>query len=102
MHQGLYTTDVGLLFQHDQSEQFYSIDTYKEEFRQINKGLVDTGELFFAIISFQNHPFITYYLRSYMKFQDMIANIGGILKGIILIASSINYIFGRKLSNLKK
>ena len=101
IHQGVYTTDFGLLFLSEQSEPFYSIVTYKEEFRQINKGLVDKGELFFTIISFQNHEFITYYSRSYMKIQDIVANIGGIVEGILLLACFINYVFGKKLSNLK-
>jgi hypothetical protein len=51
----------------------------------------------FAVISLNMHPMKKVYQRKYYKAQNMIADLGGLFKGILLLAAIINYYFSERL-----
>ena len=95
-----YISDFGLIFEEKNNIFFHSIEFYKQDLSLYSKSTFETGQMPFAAISIQNHTYKTTYNRSYMKFQDLLANLGGILKAIILITEIIYFIFGTRLSEL--
>lgn len=95
-----YSTDFGMVFENLEKETYYNLIKYNEESKLLNKDSVNKGNDFFSILSFQNHPVFTSYMRTYLKLQDILANIGGIVEALRILTSIIIFIIGDKLSNL--
>ena len=94
---GFYNSDFGVLFEHIQINQFHTVELYKEDVKVGNKEDIENGKSEIVIISIQNHSTITYYYRTFMKAQQLLANIGGIIKGLMVIAEILNFLLGGKL-----
>lgn len=90
---GYYMTDIGIIFESYDEREMTKIQLYDIEKKTIDLDLIVKGEYPFASVTFQNHPTIIKYKRLYKKGQELIANIGGIVKGILLISNIIGIIF---------
>lgn len=95
-----YVTDLGLIFENKNKVDFHNLVLYKEESRVINKDLINNGKDFFAIFSFQNNPILKNYSRTYIKVQDLISNIGGIIEGLYIFIYLFLFLIGNKLSKI--
>lgn len=100
MHQGEYTTDLGAVFEDKSSVPYHTIELYKEDFKFIDKKMVNDSSFYFIFISMHNHTSKTFYSRSYMKFQELLASLGGIIKGILIISEVLFHVFASKITNL--
>jgi hypothetical protein len=81
-----YETDYGQVFQNRIKSNFFKFDQYLLD--------VDSGELnsltgtpYNSQISIRSSNYVSYYFRSYTKIQTLVANIGGVIKFIMLISS---------------
>ena len=91
-----YTTDIGYVFEDKETQSFFQIYQLVPEIdlRDTEKSTVPGS---FLTMTFLNHKEITTYNRVYQKFQDFLANVGGIIKGIMMIASIINIFVSQNL-----
>lgn len=81
-----FKTDSGFLMSEYQETSYLGLDTIEElfDFRQLNSFLE-------VHIRMSNNRDI--YTRSYVKLQDVIAQMGGLVKGVILILTVILYTY---------
>lgn len=89
-----YKTDYGFVFSDYRTENFYSIEPYYEN---VDNRLIVRYPGNFCSLTLSISPNLDTYQRYYMKFQDAIANIGGVLQGIIFVAVLICHYFSEKL-----
>ncbi len=92
------SSDVGYIFESREYEQVVSFDYYRE---QIDTSSTDNVVIDFYINSSKNYLF---YTRSYMKFQDFAAAIGGLMKimtvaGFIITTAFTQYEMYAKMFN---
>ena len=98
-----YTTDYGYLFESQETihiNQFsnYYVDSDFKTFNDpSNKGYYKV----FSVLNIINGESKTFYKRTYMKAQTLLANIGGIIKGITVIAQILNYLISNRLLNVE-
>jgi hypothetical protein len=89
-----YSTDEGYVFQDFKQQNYTHLEpVYESVDNRI--GMAYPGN--FITVSIANSPVREYYMRTYLKFQDLLANIGGVLEGIILIAHFIEHFISNKL-----
>lgn len=83
LQQNDYETDYGQVFQNRKINNFFKFDQYflDVEFGELKSV---TGKPYIGQISIRNSNYVSYYFRSYTKFQSFLANIGGIIKFIML------------------
>jgi hypothetical protein len=94
-----YKTDYGLIFEDLITSNFFTVqDTYLDV-SMSSEGLPTTGENI-GYYLFYNYKSIANYSRSYIKGQAVIANIGGIIKSIMVIAHFISTFLTRRMSYL--
>lgn len=94
---GDYTSDSGIIFEDKKTISYYTLNVFKEDFRSIqSQHDVYNGSSEFIVVTFQNHEYKTFYLRSYVKIQEAFANFGGIVKGLMCVAQIIYFFIGRK------
>jgi hypothetical protein len=86
LQQNNYETDYGQVFQDRIKAYFFKFDQYLLD--------VDLGELvsvsgkpYNSQISIRNSNYVSCYMRSFTKLQTLVANIGGVIKFIMLISS---------------
>ncbi len=79
-----YKTDVGYLYEIIQEDKF-SIHEPRQEIYTLDS----TSETMVAPLYYHASSTGEYYNRSYLKLQSLLANIGGIVKGVMLISSMI-------------
>jgi hypothetical protein len=89
-----YTSDTGLVMKNNNLTQFFQVSQSKESV-DLKKEGVEPGS--FAQITLSMDNKVDVYFRTYEKVQNMLANIGGITKGIIIIATAINWFFCQEL-----
>ncbi len=84
-----YTTDIGYLFTNTQTDNFHVLESYSSEM-DLRDQKTNVTPFTFLWLTLVNSSHKINYFRSYMKLQNLIANIGGVIKGLILIATLIN------------
>lgn len=86
-----YVTDNGFIFSNKNNETFHQVDSYRYDvdMRKIEYGTIPYTFLTVTILS---NGQIKIYNRTFGKFQDYIATIGGILKCISTASFFINYL----------
>ncbi len=95
-----YTTDSGILFQSMETVNFHKVIFYKETIKGINYNSIASGLTYFAMISVQNDPTYTFYNRSFTKAQELLASMGGVINGILILAKMTYFILGNKMAIL--
>ena len=98
-----YSTDYGYIFEsidtiHINQFNYYSLDIDLKKYEDPSD--ISYYKLF-AIINFMNNPFIYSYKRTYMKAQTLLANIGGIIKGVTIISQILIFFVSNKLLDLE-
>lgn len=94
-----FNSDFSYIFQEFQSEKFFHIHEYENEvdLRDYNNGIVPGSFCWMYLINYKET--ITYH-RSFMKAQTLLANLGGITKGLLYIGAFLNWVFTQKLLNI--
>jgi hypothetical protein len=85
-----YNTDVGYMFQDIIAKKFTRFESYSESVDNRAEGIFPGN---FAVFSIQSSTNKFSVFRSYMKIQDLIANIGGVVKGITFFSTLIQNYF---------
>ena len=83
LRQNIYQSDFGYVFQEFESTTFYTYDYYTED---VNFGAYYVGGNL-GEISIRNSETISLYYRTFTKAQTVLANIGGIIKAIMILAN---------------
>jgi hypothetical protein len=91
-----YNSDVGYVFSDIQPNFFHAFDSFSSEV-DLRDQKTNVTPYTFLWLTLVNSPRKVVYFRNYMKVQNLLANIGGIVKGIILIGSLFNNIISSKL-----
>lgn len=90
-----YQSDGGFILESIEETKFFKVEDYKTEIdlrKTNNKDLI--------WFTMQNYEYTTTYTRSYMKAQTLLADIGGIIRGLTLIGIFLNYSATNNLFNL--
>lgn len=101
LHHVEYNSDFGILFESKETVKFFNVEFYKQTFAPLDLPFLYSGKTSFIQLSFENHKTITIYERNFTKAQQLLANIGGMINGIMVIAEIIYYTFGNKMMFLK-
>jgi hypothetical protein len=91
-----YNSDVGFVFSETQKTFFHAFDSFSSEV-DLRDQKTNVTPYTFLWLTLVNSPRKVVYFRNYMKAQNLLANIGGIAKSILLIGSFLNNIISRKL-----
>lgn len=91
----IYDTDYGYVF-----EDINSISSYQQDQVNVDVDLRTDPAGSFASVVLQNSSKVDKYKRTFMKFQTLAANIGGVIKGVMTAAQFLVVLFTRKLLNL--
>lgn len=94
-----YSSDFGWILEETKTDTFHIIYQYISEvdMRDTSAATIPNSFLWMTVLN--NKSKITY-TRSFQKAQDFLANSGGIIKGITVVAFIINYIVSSRLYNL--
>jgi hypothetical protein len=88
-----YLTDRGLIFEETLNNSYYQVDSFKEQI-YLNKDYAYTpdtiAEVTLTLVAIKNK-----YLRSYYKFQQLAADVGGVMKTFILIINFLHEFMNR-------
>jgi hypothetical protein len=85
-----HDTDYGFVFQGHTVETFHTVEPIEESVTSIPKFPEMPGN--FAEVIIQCSRYKDIYSRSYIKLQDLLANIGGAIKAVMLIAGFLDQI----------
>ena len=90
-----YYKDIGLVFETNRLYSFYKVNSFKYDMdmRDMFNGVTLPGT--FANLSVMNHNIKVCYYATYMKAQELCANIGGISKIISVLCVVLNYMFSQ-------
>jgi len=88
-----YTTDYGFIFEDVRMVKFYQTLDSKENVDLRPQGTVPGS---FALISVMMDKYNNFYSRKYSKIQNFLADIGGLIKGLIIISTFINYLISEE------
>jgi len=86
-----YTSDFGYVFADEQTQRFYSVEPL---FVEVSIGQRGSE---FTSIRLGNSVFSSNYYRKFGKFQELVAQIGGVMKFIFVVGSIINNYLSEKL-----
>lgn len=75
-----YETDLGFIFQDLNKQSFHMVETFNEQVAQF------PGSYELAQFIITNSIIKGTYKRRYLKIQDLLANIGGVIKGIFVVS----------------
>lgn len=95
LHHVDYYTDYGLIFEDLTLTTFHLIEYYKQTLTLASKDKLKSGATSMILLSIYNHKVKTIYYRTYKKFQELLAQLGGIFKAISLIAELLFFTYGR-------
>ena len=95
-----YLTDNGIFYHKYTNETFHQFDSIRIDSDLRNLSFSDINGTF-ASITISNSGNVDIYKRSYLKFQDYLATVGGIAKALSIFCYSLNY-FNAKNSYYKK
>lgn len=79
-----YKTDGGLIFEENETFEFFTSDAIWMDVSTTSVGEITNGQMLGKLI-FENSLTISNYNRTYLKAQSAMANIGGIIKAIMII-----------------
>lgn len=89
-----YESDEGYVFEH-KNKQSLNIFSGTRDATDLRTSATVPGT--FAVASFYNSPLKKLYNRRYYKAQNMIADLGGIIKGILTIGYVLNFLVSEYL-----
>ena len=89
-----YTSDSGLIFKSPNLTKFYQVSKHKETVDLRKEGLQKGS---FSQITISMDSTTDSYFRAYQKAQHTLSNVGGITKGLFVIATCINYVLTSQL-----
>lgn len=92
-------TDEGLVFESRKTINFFQIDSIEMSLSNFSQYDIDAGNGFMAI-TISNHKYKTFFYRSYLKIQDALSNIGGIIEVIYIIGMILCRFAGWNLADL--
>jgi hypothetical protein len=92
-----YKTDNGFVFEDMESLDFFTSDRITMDISLTGVGELTKGQNMGKLV-FENSASISNYSRSYIKGQAVMANIGGIVKAIMIITKIISEFLTRRLS----
>lgn len=93
-----YESDFGYIFEEKKTDKIFQIDNFSSDINlNLPSGIVPNTILGVTISNSKKTTIIT---RYFSKAQNFLANVGGIIKGISLIAYIVNYMVSTKLCNL--
>jgi hypothetical protein len=97
LKQVIYDTDYGFIFEDHQTEDFFTYNSQSLDVSMKNTGLPTIGPNF-GYVMIKNSDAVSYYFRAYIKGQAVMANIGGIIKAIMVMAKIISDFLTRRMS----
>ena len=98
IRQNVYDTDYGFIFQEHQQVSFY---TYDSKVLDVSFSLNSLKtSLNFGSLAIINAETVSRYYRTYDKGQAVLANIGGIIKAVMVMAKVIAEFLTRRMSYL--
>jgi hypothetical protein len=99
LRQVIYETDYGILFEDRGRETFYTYLSQSIDVSLQAVGMPTLGPNIGSVL-FINADAISFYNRHYLKVQAVIANVGGIIKAIMVICKFISDFLTRKMLHL--
>ena len=90
-----YNTDLGFLFEDVKNESFFY---YSKPFLTYNLGFCTVPGCFANIVITMDTK-IEKFTKTYAKLQNFLANVGGILKGVLFCAEVISFFFNTRMYN---
>lgn len=94
----IYDTDFGYVFEDIRSRNFFQEDRQETTYDVKKVGGSDTDT--FGYLTLLTSKKTDRYRRTYLKFQQLAANIGGVIKGVMIIGQILVLIYTRKLMTL--
>ena len=91
-----FTSDWGLLFEENEVQKFFIVDSITSEVDFRDTSTIEIPYTLFQLTILNSKSYTTY-LRSYMKAQDFLVNVGGIIKGLTMISAALSYIICYRL-----
>jgi hypothetical protein len=91
-----YNTDLGYVFSENSENNFHQIDGYTSDV-DMRDQKTNVTPYTFLWLTMVNSSQKSIYYRTYMKAQEFLANICGIIKTIMILASFLNYTISKKL-----
>jgi hypothetical protein len=85
-----YFTDLDFIFSSSNSQNYQKVSALRETSDLRPQGTVSGS---FALLSILMDSSVDQYNRRFTKFQEVLANLGGLFKGICIISEVLNYIF---------
>jgi len=89
----IYKTDVGLIFNDYELNEFPIIGDFKTSY---NFGEINT----ISFIQIQSNYFQITYIKSYVKIQDLLTKIGGVVKSLALFGMFLNYFYSYSFTTI--
>ena len=89
-----YTLDKGLIFEEPKTIQFFQVSSPRETVDLRQEGVIKGS---FAQLTVTMDNVFDAYFRSFQKAQQTLANVGGLTKGLLVIAMCINYVLAKEL-----
>ena len=93
-----FTSDFGYVFENYETDNFFQVSRYEFETDMRNSSKAPIPYTFLGLTIINDKSTLKF-RKTYMKFQNMLANIGGIINGILIIGFLLNYIISVKLFN---
>lgn len=90
----LYSTDIGYVFEEFEEVNATKIEPYTESVDNRSEGLFPGN---FVVFSIQTSAIKQVFNRSYIKIQNLLANIGGVIEGVLFLAGPIQNYFASTL-----
>ena len=97
LKQTKYKTDNGFIFEDTETFDFFTSDSVWMDVTMSSIGEITQGQMLGKLV-FENSFTISNYHRTYLKAQAVIANIGGIIKSIIIIFEILSGLLTRNMS----
>jgi hypothetical protein len=88
-----YKTDYGFIFQDYREDKVFQVSDSKENVDLRPEGTVPGS---FALISVLMDKYNNFFYRKYYKCQNFLADLGGIIKGLLIIGYCINYLISEE------
>ena len=88
-----YKTDYGFIFEDMKEEKVFQVSDSKENVDLRPEGTVPGS---FALITVLMAKYNNFYFRKYYKGQNFLADMGGIIKGLLLIGTFLNYLISEE------
>ena len=89
-----YVSDEGLVFTYKNTENLYQVDSVRFDSVNAKEPIEDSENIFGGIAIIGKSRGEIYYIK-YIKFQEYIANISGMIRFIFTISYVVNYCYSR-------